>query len=75
MLFSELCDKDVINMKNCKNLGHVYDLDFDKCSGKICKIMVREKNQIWNFFLCEPEYVIPYENICQIGPDIVLVDL
>ena len=40
MLFSELKCKDVINVKNCKKLGRVCDLEFDQCSGCICKIMV-----------------------------------
>ena len=40
MLFSELKCKDVINVRDCKKLGHVCDLEFDECSGCICKIMV-----------------------------------
>ena len=39
MLFSELKCKDVINVRDCKKLGHVCDLEFDECSGCICKIM------------------------------------
>ena len=42
MLFSELKCKDVINVRDCKKLGHVCDLEFDECSGCICKIMVPE---------------------------------
>ena len=33
MLFSELKCKDVINVRDCKKLGHVCDLEFDECSG------------------------------------------
>ena len=62
MLFSELKCKDVINVRDCKKLGHVCDLEFDECSGCICKIMV-------------PNIVIPYKDIRQIGPDIILVDI
>ena len=47
MLFSELKCKDVINIRDCKKLGHV----------------------------CEPNIVIPYKDIRQIGPDIILVDI
>ena len=35
MLFSELKCKDVINIRDCKKLGHVCDLEFDECSGCI----------------------------------------
>ena len=45
MLFSELKCKDVINVRDCKKLGHVCDLEFDECSGCICKIMVPGGNQ------------------------------
>lgn len=30
MLFSELKCKDVINVRDCKKLGHVCDLEFDE---------------------------------------------
>lgn len=48
MLFSELKCKDVINVRDCKKLGHVCDLEFDECSGCICKIMVPGGNQCWD---------------------------
>ena len=75
MLYSELKNKDVINAKNCKKLGRVCDLEFDQCSGCICKIMVPGRNRLLCFLNCEPNIVIPYKNICQIGPDIILVDI
>lgn len=75
VLFSELKCKDVINVKDCKKLGRVCDLDFDPCSGCICKIMVPGCNKILNFLNCEPDIVIPFKDIRQIGPDIILVDI
>ena len=48
MLFSEFSEKEVISVKTCKRLGQVYDLEFDKCTGQICKIIVREKNWFFN---------------------------
>ena len=67
MLFSELKCKDVINVKDCKKLGKVCDLEFDPCSGCICKIMVPGNNRILSFLNCEPNIVIPFKDICQIG--------
>ena len=63
MLFSELKCKDVINIRDCKKLGHVCDLEFDECSGCICKIMVPGGNQWLGFLRCEPNIVIPYKDI------------
>ena len=48
MFFSELKCKDVINVRDCKKLGHVCDLEFDECSGCICKIMVPEETSGWD---------------------------
>ena len=51
------------------------DLEFDSCSGCICKIMVPGCNKVLSFLNCEPNIVIPYKDIRQIGPDIILVDI
>ncbi len=75
MLYSELKNKDVINIKNCCKLGHVCDLEFDPCSGCICKIMVPGCSRLFGFFNTEPDIVIPFRDIKQIGPDIILVDI
>lgn len=75
MLFSELKCKDVINIKNCQKLGRVSDLEFDECSGCIRRLTVPGGSKMLNFLNCEPDIVIPYKNIRQIGPDIILVDI
>ena len=45
MLFSELKCKEVINLKDCKCLGKIGDLEFDECSGQICKVIIPGKNK------------------------------
>lgn len=75
MLFSELRNKDVINIRDCKKLGKVYDLEFDECNGCICKIMIPGPCKLLSFWKCEGDIVIPYRDIKQIGPDIILVDM
>lgn len=75
MLFSELKCKEVINLKDCKCLGKIGDLEFDECSGQICKVIIPGKNKFSNLFGSEPEYVIPFKNIRKIGPDIIIVDI
>lgn len=77
MLFSQLRAKEVINIRDCKRLGKVSDFEFDECSGCIHKIIVPgNSNRFLSFFQCEQcDYVIPYKNIKQIGPDIILVDI
>ena len=75
MLYSDLKCKDVINVKDCKKLGRDCDIEFDPCSGCICKIFVPGSSRLLCFLNCEPQIAIPFKNICQIGPDIVLVDI
>lgn len=75
MLYSELKCKEVINLKDCKCLGKVGDLEFDECSGKICKIIIPATNKLCALFGSEPEYVICYQDIKKIGPDIIIVDI
>lgn len=75
MTFDDLCRKEVISVKDCRKLGHVVDLEIDECKGCICKIIVAQKTGFWNFFCNCDEIAIPFCNIRQIGPDIILVDV
>ena len=74
MYYSELKEKDVICAKDCRNLGHIADLEIDSCKGCITAVLVRESR--WcSIFGCGEEIRIPFHKICKIGPDIILVDL
>ena len=75
MFFSELKCKDVINIRDCKKLGKVCDLEFDECNGRVCKIVVPGENKMLSFLCQDPEIEIPFCDIKQIGPDIILVDI
>lgn len=78
MLFTEFRKKEVINMRDCRKLGYVTDLEFDECKGCICKIKVSDHwcfcshIPFWPF---DPDYVIGYNEIKQIGPDVIVVDI
>lgn len=75
MLFSELRRKEVINIRDCKSLGRVCDLEFDECSGCINKIIVCESCRWFCLFVADKEFEICFKDIRQIGPDIILVDI
>ena len=51
MLFSELRKKEVVNMRDCRKLGQVVDMDFDECNGCIPRIKVSCKSKC---FRCLP---------------------
>lgn len=75
MRFSDFKMKEVINIRDCRKLGHVCDLEFDECSGQIKMLIVPGKGKWTNFFGSEPDVIIFYKDIRQIGPDIILVDI
>ena len=75
MTFCELKQKEVINVRDCMRLGYVSDLDFEPATGCIRRIIVPGPCRIFGLFGSENEYCIDYCNICQIGPDIILVDI
>lgn len=75
MRICELKDKEVINSTDCKILGCVMDVDIDIYTGRINAIILPGPGRIFSFFGRENEYVIPYECICKIGPDVILVNV
>ena len=75
MLYSELRCKEVININNCRKLGHVSDLEFDHCTGNIKAITVQGKYSFLGGLFSDCGCVIQYAEIKQIGPDIILVDI
>lgn len=74
-MFSELKCKEVINIRDCKCLGRIMDVELDECSGCICKIIVNDGGGFFNIFKTGDNLPIPFKDIKQIGPDIILVDI
>ena len=75
MRFLELKEKEVINCKDCRRLGYVADVEFDCETGKILAIIVPGPGKLCCLFGRDNEYVIPWDCICQIGDDIILVEI
>ena len=75
MRICELRQKEVINCKDCERLGFVGDIEFNLKTGCIEKLIVPGPCKIWGLFGREQEYIIPWCRVCQIGPDIILVDV
>lgn len=75
ILFSEFKNKEVINIRDCRCLGRVTNLEFDECGGCIRKIYINECGRLFNLFKCDNEVVVTFKDIRQIGPDIILVDI
>lgn len=75
MRLCEIKNCEVINVRNCKRLGFVADVDIDICKGVVTALIIPIPGR---FFWClsrEKEYVIRWCDVKQIGCDIILVDV
>jgi YlmC/YmxH family sporulation protein len=74
MRFSFLCDREVINVNDCKCLGNVRDVEIDTECGKIEALIIPGPGKYMGLFGRDCEFFIPWGKIIRIGPDIILVD-
>lgn len=75
MRLCELKEKDVINVCDCRCLGHVQDLILDECNGCVQALIILGPARFFGCFCRDFEYVIPWCDVVRIGPDIVLVNV
>ncbi len=75
LTFCDLKGKDIINISDGKNMGPLSDIAFDTCCGKVTGILVPCNKNFFNIFKTNNDLFIPYNRICKIGKDIILVDI
>ncbi|MDR1540726.1 MAG: YlmC/YmxH family sporulation protein [Clostridiales bacterium] len=67
--------KEVINIKDGCRFGFLCDLEIDDNKGEVKSIIVPGPGRIFGAFGQDLEYRIPWEMVCQIGDDIILVNV
>lgn len=76
MSLSELKQKDVINTRTGQSLGKPMDLEFCAVDGRITALVVPGEFSLMHMIRGEKcGVVIPWESICKIGDDVILVDI
>ena len=75
MRVCELKQKEIINVCTCKSLGCPIDVECDCKTSRLTALIVPGPGRFCSFFGRESEYIIPWECICQIGEDIILVKI
>ena len=81
MTLAELRQKDVINTRDGRSLGKVIDIEFCLCDSRITAIIVPggQRPSILRLGHLlrgeEAAIIIPWEMICKIGDDVILVDV
>ena len=74
--FQELKAKQVINTVDGKCLGHITDIVFNVVTAKALGFVVPQPNQgFWGLFRSGKEIFIPFDCVCKIGVDVILVEL
>ena len=73
--FCELRAKEVINLCDGKQLGHIIDLIIDTSCSRIVGIIVPCEKNFLSIFKPSSNIFIPYHRICKIGKDVILVDI
>ena len=71
---TELTEKQVVNLCDGKILGYVIDFKVDICCGKLTSIIIPGEGGIFGFKRCT-DIIIPWEKICRIGKDTIIVDI
>lgn len=70
--FSELKEKEIINVFDGKKLGRIVDILFDNASGIVRGIVVPGERKI---FRKNEDVFVPLERLKKIGDDVILVNL
>ena len=75
MRICQLRQKEVINICTGTRMGFISDLEFDLETGRIIAIIVPGPCKLWGILGRAHEFVIPFQCITNVGPDIVLVEI
>ncbi|MBR6186993.1 MAG: YlmC/YmxH family sporulation protein [Clostridia bacterium] len=76
MSLSELRTKDVVNTLDGRRLGKVMDIEFDEGTGQVEALVVPGEFKMTSMLRGEKcGVVIPWQHICKIGENVILVDL
>ncbi len=73
MTFSKLCEKEVISIKSGKKIGYVDDVEFDKGSANIERLIVYGKPKLMGFKGKEQNIIIDWCDVVTFGDDTILI--
>ena len=73
--FTDLHCKEVICVSDGRRLGYICDARVDLCDGQITAIIVPGPCRFLGLWGRKDDYVIPWQCIRRMGPDIILADV
>lgn len=72
---SDIKQKEVVNIEDGTRLGFVADVEIDFERGVVDAVIVPGHPRALGLFGRSDDYVIPWDQICKIGEDYILVRL
>ncbi len=72
--FSQLQCREVICLTNGQRLGLIQDIRIDSGSGQVLALVVPGPGKLFGMLGSREEYIIPWEAVKCIGPDIVFIE-
>ncbi|MBQ2890664.1 MAG: YlmC/YmxH family sporulation protein [Clostridia bacterium] len=72
---NEIRNKEIINIKTGVRLGFPSDIEIDLETGKFVSIVVSGGYKIMGLFGRENDIIIKWENIKNIGDDLIIVEM
>jgi len=73
--FTDLRNKEVINVLSGRLLGNVNDIIIDCRCNCVIGLMVPGCKSFFSFFKPNQEIFIPMSSVCKIGEDVILVEV
>ncbi len=73
LLFSELCNKEVISCCDCTRLGYISDCTINTDTATIISVTVEKHGGITSLFRKKTS-IIPWECITRIGDDLIIAE-
>ena len=72
--FTDLQCKEVICLQSGQRLGFVSDVLVELPEGKVCALVIPGPCRLLGLAGQRDDFIIPWDSIRRIGPDIILVD-
>lgn len=72
--FCELRSKDVINMVDGRNYGHIIDMSINH-NGQVLGLILPSEKGVFKSVVNSNSIFIPWKKICRIGDDTILVNI
>lgn len=77
MRWSELADKEIINLHDGARLGRVgeADLVFNPDTGEILSLLVPGRGRLAALLGLRPPMAVPWEAVRRVGPEVLIIEL